>query len=214
MNTTIEQEPSLVIRNVPPFRSVVFLAAGDVYDHLQFVEEDRSERTGAVSDELGGSQNSGFVSKVLRNVSAGDVGPYGETYFGHSPNQTLRSKLLLVLVDKFMSGLQVFADRFLEQAHMSDRYERVLDHSAHLGQDMFSCLQALQDDLRLLGDRQSNDDSVHIVPLQQFLQSIVTRVLSNVRSRIRGKGLEGARGNEFLHRGRGTRVDCDKRDGV
>jgi hypothetical protein len=68
VNASVKQETTLVIRNIPPFGSVVFLSAGDV------VEEDRSERAGAVGDELGSSQNSGFVSKVLTNASVGNKG--------------------------------------------------------------------------------------------------------------------------------------------
>jgi hypothetical protein len=74
VNASVKQETTLVIRNIPPFSSVVFLSAGNVDDHLQIVEEDRSERAGAVGDELGSSQNSGFVSKVLTNASVGNKG--------------------------------------------------------------------------------------------------------------------------------------------
>lgn len=65
MYTPVQQESTLVIRNVPPFRRMVLFPTGDVDDHLQIPEQNRAERTGTVGDELCGSDDSRFVCKVL-----------------------------------------------------------------------------------------------------------------------------------------------------
>lgn len=72
VDTPIQQEPALVIRNVSPFRRMVLLATGDVDDHLEIPEQDRTEGTGSVGDELSGTDDSWFMGKVLkRKVSVG-----------------------------------------------------------------------------------------------------------------------------------------------
>ena len=55
----------MVIRDVPPLRRMVLFPAGDVDDHLQVVEEDRTEWTDTVGDDFGRAQDSRFVGKVL-----------------------------------------------------------------------------------------------------------------------------------------------------
>lgn len=109
VDTPIEQEPALVIRNVPPLRRMVLFPAGDVDDHLQVVEEDRTEWTGTVGDDFGRAQDSRFVRKVLAREESdrwmcGNA-CVGKTYLGDSPGEALGRKLVFVRIEQLVRRL-------------------------------------------------------------------------------------------------------------
>lgn len=130
------------------------------------------------------------------------------TYLCYAPDESLGRKLGLVLSHKLMRRLQVLSNRFLRSPISS--HSRAKHDPAHLGQDMLPRLQTLLDHLGLLRDRQRNDHGMHIVPLQQLVQPVLSRVLGDVLQ----FGGDSIGRDEFLHGRGGTRVDGDEGDGV
>lgn len=102
------------------------------------------------------------------------------TYLCHSPDEALGRKFGFVLSNKFMRSFQILANRFLPTSNQHDFHHCEKHTRTHLGQNMFSSLQTLHNHLRLLRDRQRDYDRMYIFPLEQRVQSILSRILVDV----------------------------------